>query len=102
MGLASFARWSIDHPGKIEHGIMHCLQRRRAFAIKIFAKLDVFQFCSTYQLGCACVGRLAGKDLLHQRIVAAKFFGEIGQRIGQPENFVVIVNRLGGKQTEFQ
>ena len=46
--------------------------------------------------------RFARKYLLYQGIVPAKFLGEIGQRIRQAKNFVVVVNRLGREELELQ
>ena len=79
MRLACFPSRRVDHSCEIEQRIVRRLQRRRVFRVKIFSKLDIFQFCSADQFHRACVRRFAGEDLSHQRIVASEFLGEIGE-----------------------
>ncbi len=81
---------------------MRRLQRRRIFRVKTFPKIDIFQFRARDQFDGARSRRFTGEHLLHERIVCAELLGKVGQRIGQANNLVVVVNRLGREQIELE
>ena len=105
LNVVRFPRFTgrpIDQTGKFEHGIVNVLQCRLIFTVNILAEANVFQLCAGHKLDRTRVRRFARKDLLYQGIVSAKLLGEIGHRIRQSKNYVVVVNRLGRKELELE
>jgi len=81
---------------------MRCLQSSCVFLIEVFPHGDIFQFCAGDEIHSARVRRFSGEHFLNERIVCTKLRSEIGKRIGQSQYFVIIIDRFGREELQFE
>ena len=98
VGLAQLAGAWIDDARHLDHRIVRGVDRRLAPFAELLAHGDIAQPGAAHQLRGPLLRRLAGEDLLDQRIVGAHRLQPMGQRVGQFDRLQVLVDRRFGVQ----
>ena len=70
--------------------------------IEVFPHGHIFQFCAGDEFHSARVRRFSDEHFLSERIVCTKLRSEIGERIGQSQYFVIIIDRFGREELQFE